>query len=67
MMEWKGNKMMHRLFVYQINLNSYPLAGYIIWNFIESSFLSESNSNIFTIFSSCNSFQKLKGQKIINQ
>jgi hypothetical protein len=57
----EDNNIMNRLFDDKINSNSFPEADDIIWSFEQSGFLSEVNSNTFTIFTSFNWVNKLKG------
>ena len=51
----------YRLFDESITSNSFPEAGDIIWKFEESGYLADDSSNEFTIYTSWNWVDELKG------
>lgn len=57
----EGNNIMGRLFGAHIKSNSFPESEHIIWEFEDSGFVADDNSNTFSIYTSFNWVVKLKG------
>lgn len=56
-----NHNIIHRLFDDQMATNKFPESEHIIWKFEESGFIAESKTNIFTIYTSWNWVDELKG------
>ena len=56
-----GRNIMHRLFSDRIKANSFPESEHILWKFEASGFSVSESSNTFTIYTSWNWIEGLKG------